>query len=158
MLRREPFDRIISSDLLRAATTADIIAPDRRVERDARWREFAFGEWEGLTWEQIVQRWPQAGEKASAAARYAPPGGETFDAVRARVGAALREIRQGEQQHVVVVTHAGPLHAALHELFVDRADINQLLGLRFVPASITKLRLSEDGVELLALNEAAHLT
>jgi broad specificity phosphatase PhoE len=157
LLRRDPFDRIISSDLSRALATAEIIAPDRPIERDARWREFAFGQWEGLTWEQIVKRWPQAGAEPSAAARYAPPGGETFPHLRTRVGAALQQLRGGNERHIVIVTHAGPLHAALHELFADRADMHELLGLRFVPASITKLRLSGQGAELVTLNDVAHL-
>jgi len=87
------FDRVVSSDLSRAYETARIIAGETPVERDARWSEFAFGEWEGLTWEEIVERWPAAGEHAhTAAKRYEPPGGETFDAVCDRVAAALREL------------------------------------------------------------------
>jgi glucosyl-3-phosphoglycerate phosphatase len=54
-------DRVVSSDLGRAVDTAqalvDLAGLD--VERDARLRERGFGEWEGLTAEEIAERWPE---------------------------------------------------------------------------------------------------
>jgi broad specificity phosphatase PhoE len=61
-LRDEPIETIYTSDLNRAAQTArHIAAPHNRVVvPDARLREFAFGQWEGLTWDEIVARFPGA--------------------------------------------------------------------------------------------------
>jgi probable phosphoglycerate mutase len=121
------------------------------VRPDPRWREFEFGEWEGLTWEQIVERWPQYGEQTGTAAkRYAPPGGETFEAVAARVASALDDLRGGGYEHALVVTHAGPLHAMLHAFFGE-------LPVRFTPASVTRVRLEGERPELTLLNDVAHL-
>jgi len=129
------------------------------IERDPRWREFAFGEWEGLTWEQIAARWPAAAQHGlTAAKRYEPPGGDTFEAVCRRVCEALDEMRASNLERVLVVTHAGPLHAMLHSIFRERlTEMEQLVGLRFSPAGITRLRLDPDGAEILALNDVAHL-
>lgn len=153
------FDRAVSSDLSRAYDTARAIRGARHVEPDPRWREFAFGEWEGLTWEEIVARHPQHAERASTAAKeYAPPGGETFDAVCARVADALADLRSAAHTRVLVVTHAGPLHAMLHTLFGDRqAEFEEALGVRFTPASITRVRFASGEAELVQLNDAAHL-
>ena len=130
------------------------------MRRDARWREFAFGEWEGLTWDQIVARFPEAADRHwSTAKTYAPPGGETFEAVQARVAEALAELRESGHSNVLIVTHAGPLHAMLHTLFGDReAEMAEVLAVRFSPASVTRIALDEDGAELLSLNDVAHLT
>jgi probable phosphoglycerate mutase len=158
-LRGMQFDRAVSSDLSRAYETARAICGQSAVERDARWREFAFGQWEGLTWEEIVSRWPAVGEHGhTLAARYAPPDGETFDAVCARVSNALQDLRNANLQNVLVVTHAGPLHAVLHAVFGERrAEMEQVLGVRFSPASITRLRIDPDGAEVLTLNDVTHL-
>jgi broad specificity phosphatase PhoE len=141
------FDRAVSSDLVRAYETARAIVPDLPVQRDVRWREFAFGEWEGLTWSEIAARWPELAERSAVSARtYAPPGGEMFDAVRRRVAAAIADITASQAYHVLVATHAGPLHAML-DIYFGGMDVI------FAPASVTRVRLTEGGAELLGLSE-----
>ncbi len=159
MLRGESFDVAVSSDLSRALETARAIRGDSSVQRDARWREFAFGEWEGLTWEQIEQRWPHLrGQGSTAAKLYTPPGGESFEAVRTRVGASLEELRERGYANVLVVTHAGPLHAVLHTVFGDReAEMREILGTRFSPASVTRIAVESGRAQIVSLNEVAHL-
>lgn len=112
-----------------------------------------------MTWEEIASRWPVGAEHGHNAAKlYAPPEGETFDGVCARVAAALDDLRRTGAQRALVVTHAGPLHAVLHCLFGDREpEMQQVLGVRFLPASITRIELREDGAEIITLNEEAHL-
>ena len=53
-----PLDAIYSSDLARTHETARIIAADRdiAIATDPDLREFSFGEWEGLTAEEIEAR------------------------------------------------------------------------------------------------------
>jgi broad specificity phosphatase PhoE len=149
----------VSSDLSRAYETARAIRGRAPIERDARWREFAFGEWEGRTWEEIVERHPGLAEHGSAAAKtYAPPGGESFAEVRERVEAALAQYRSAGYEHVLIVTHAGPLHAVLHSFYGDReGEMQETLAIRFSPASITQFTLDDEGAELLLLNEVGHL-
>jgi alpha-ribazole phosphatase len=159
LLAREKFDCAVSSDLQRAYDTARAIRGDLPVERDPRWREFAFGEWEGLTWEQIVERFPEAAQRHwSSAKEYAPAGGETFVRVQARVAEALNDLLDRECSNVLIVTHAGPLHAMLHSLFGDQeAEMQETLAVRFSPASVTRIALNEGRAQLLSLNEVAHL-
>ena len=158
-LRGERFDYAASSDLMRALETARAICGTQAAHTDERWREFAFGEWEGLTWDEILRRWPDAAAKsATNALAYAPPGGETFADVRERVGRAIDDLRASNVQNALVVTHAGPLHAMLHNVFgASQGDAHELLAVRFTPASITRVRMDSDGAELLLLNDIAHL-
>jgi len=67
LLRDERIDVAVSSDLLRAAETARIVlgARDLSLRLDADWREMRFGDWEGLTWEEIVLGNPEL-DRASA--------------------------------------------------------------------------------------------
>jgi broad specificity phosphatase PhoE len=55
---------------------------------------------------------------------------------------------------VLIVTHAGPLHAILRILLPDQYPE---LRMRFTPASITRLRIHDGGAQLLAVNQTAHL-
>ena len=110
------------------------IAAGLPVEIDPRWREFNFGEWEGLRVDEV-----DAGVNARA---YAPPGGETFDEVCARVRDALDALRTVPRS--LVVTHAGPLHAMLAVLFGETR-------VRFEPASITTVRLEAERAQLIDL-------
>ncbi|MGZ3547684.1 MAG: histidine phosphatase family protein, partial [Vulcanimicrobiaceae bacterium] len=161
-LSAETFDRAIASDLTRAYDTARIIARASgiAIERDPRWREFDFGNWEGLTWEEILERQPQLrDDQQTQPAYYTPDAGETFDRVCARVAEALDALRSAAPARVLVATHAGPLHAALSVLFNLRDDANQprTLGVRLLPASITRVTMDEDGAQLITLNDVAHL-
>jgi broad specificity phosphatase PhoE len=159
VLAGERFDRAISSDLLRAYETAVAIRGSQSVERDPRWREFAFGEWEGLTWEEIVARHPDLARAASTSVkRYAAPGGESFDDVLLRVRKAIDDCIGGKYDNVLIVTHAGPLHAMLHAFFGHReAEMHEALGVRFSPASITRIEVVGGEASLLALNDVAHV-
>lgn len=105
-------DALISSPLRRARAAADRIANDIAVTTriDPRWRELDFGRWDGLTTAEVLRH----DEQALAAFwddpdANPPPGGESWSALRARVGAALAEI----DAPALVVTHGGAMRAAL---------------------------------------------
>src|SRR5471032_2762037 len=60
-LRDEHFDLAVASDLVRARATAEVILGARELplELSAQLRDMHFGLWEGLTWDEIVARWPE---------------------------------------------------------------------------------------------------
>jgi broad specificity phosphatase PhoE len=158
-LQHIEFSRAVSSDLSRAYETAQIICANLRVQRDPRWREFAFGLWEGLTWEEIASRWPTVAEHGHTAAKlYAPAGGETFKAVCDRVKDALDDLQRSGNGPALVVTHAGPMHAMLHLLFAhEEATMSEMAGIRFLPASITRVQLANGTAQIVSLNDVSHL-
>jgi broad specificity phosphatase PhoE len=156
-LGRDAFDVIVSSDLARARETAAAIAGRalRSAELDPNWREMAFGGWEGLTWPEILVRFPETqADRPSNVPRFrTPPGGESFEDVCARVSTALRALLERVPQggKALVVTHAGVLHALLRVALGDSES--EALKVRFVPASVTRLAFERDGARLLTLNE-----
>jgi probable phosphoglycerate mutase len=112
---------IVSSDLRRAASTADAIAglTGREVRLDARLREVHVGEWEGLHADEVRARYPDV-IAALDRGEDAPRGvtGETRADVAQRAGGALREIADelmpGET--AIVVAHGVSARVAASEL------------------------------------------
>lgn len=119
-LRGRRIEVVYSSDLERAAMTAEAIAMDYGVSCELRpgLREVYFGAWEGLSWEEVeardrayAERWVNMFPELPA------PGGETFAAFRARVLGDLREVLAlAGGRRAVVVAHAGVLRLVLREM------------------------------------------
>ena len=94
------FDRIIASPLERARETAEAIAdtpvrplPRPPVELDPRLVEMDYGEWEGLTYEEIDARFGSERHRWEAnPARLSYPGGESGNDVARRVRAVLDDL------------------------------------------------------------------
>jgi len=101
--------RVVASPALRCRKLArELAARDGVALRfDARLREMDFGDWEGMRWDEI--RRTDSDPWAEDPWNVAPPGGETFAAVHARVASAIRDIGPG---NTAMVCHAGPIRAA----------------------------------------------
>jgi 2,3-bisphosphoglycerate-dependent phosphoglycerate mutase/probable phosphoglycerate mutase len=106
--------RILSSDLRRAADTADVVsaACGVPVEIDPRLRETHLGQWQGLTVPDIETGWPGAIATWRSDPSWAPPGGESrVDVVRrcTPVVEALDDelAEESEASTVVLVAHGG---------------------------------------------------
>jgi broad specificity phosphatase PhoE len=117
VLEDESIDAVYASDLSRAQTTANAIASvfGCSVLPVPALREIDFGEWEGLTWEEIESRDAVYARKWSSAFPELPaPGGESFAAFQSRV---LTEVNQflaiPEQRCAAIVTHGGVMRVVL---------------------------------------------
>jgi broad specificity phosphatase PhoE len=96
-LAGQPIDAVYSSDLRRAAETAEIVGArlGLPVEREPGLREIDVGSWQGLTKAQIDGR---------------PWDGETYEEHSGRVLRAVREIAARHPEgRVLVVSHGGSL-------------------------------------------------
>lgn len=115
---------VYSSDAVRAIETAVAVAVPRGmdVQLDERFGEVDFGEWEGLTRQEINERFAQAFDAWDACKLGRPTGGETDLEMAERVIEALTEIaRRDERARVLVVTSGGPIRAAqAHATGVDQ--------------------------------------
>ena len=160
-LREERFDLALASDLSRARATAETILAERDValELTPALREMHFGLWEGLKWDEIVARWPELdAAKEKAPMYYTAEGGESWDALCARVDAFLRATtaRMAPGERALIVSHAGVMHAVVRSLTSTGPTEAQpvAVGLRFSPAGILRARGSfETGWDVFAINE-----
>jgi len=160
-LRGERFDLALTSDLIRARTTAETICAERDValECTPQLREMHFGLWEGLTWPEIVARWPELDAKNEKAPMYyTAEGGESWAALCARVDTFLRATtaRAANDARVLIVSHAGVMHGIVRSL---TGAGTEAIGVRFSPAGILRARGSfEAGWELTAINEEVRVS
>jgi alpha-ribazole phosphatase len=152
-----PPDRIFSSDLRRAAESARIFAARLGGSpivpiipiTDPRLREISFGEWDGRSWDEIYhtdrQRYDAWTERWW---DLAPPGGESFAELEARVLAWFRELK--DEETVLAVAHGGSIRALLAGLRVIPRE--QAFDLDLNPARISAVEAA--GVaRLLFLNQ-----
>lgn len=101
-----PHAPVVSSDLRRAVATADAIQRDRpRLPNDPALREINFGAWEMQAFAEVEDQalirayWDDPGT-------IAPPGGESWNAVSARVNDAVDRLA-GTADTIIAVAHFG---------------------------------------------------
>lgn len=139
----EEIEAIYCSDLSRGRETAEIIAAELQLHTnlDARWRELCFGHWEGLTFTEVYEQYPQAFDDWFNNTRQVKvPGGESFDEVLERVLPALAEIAGAHQGTVLVVSHGGVIRTLLNHLHGGNGMWETLLE----PGSMTFLEWQGD--------------
>lgn len=116
-----PFDLCISSPLMRAVETAELILDGRNVPvvTDKRIEEMAFGVWEGRCCSEEGWDLPREfHDFFEAPERYiAPEGGEDFYMVRERLEDFLKELYQREDlkdKNVLITMHGAALCGILN--------------------------------------------
>lgn len=153
--RLAPPDVIISSDLIRAIETAEIVAAgcgySGVIRQDRRLREINQGVWEGMHFDEIKRKF--AVEFAAREANpldVAAPEGETVGQVQERVVGAVQEIcARHPDQTVALVAHG--LALAIVRAWLTDHPINDVWSLIPPNAQIIKVQVtqsSEDGVRL----------
>jgi probable phosphoglycerate mutase len=150
------YDLALSSDLSRAADTA--LALGAPLEHDRAWREIDVGDWEGLTMEEVIERFPEQIEALRERRSFEIGGGETWPEVFARADGALASIRERLPRggRAIVFTHGGIIAAILAGLLDTRDAFPWPLG-RMRNTGRTTIRLDGSGVALLAHNDDSHL-
>jgi probable phosphoglycerate mutase len=115
-------DRILSSDLHRAEETVEFLLKhvDAPVTFDSAWRERDLGVHQGLTVDEMAERFPEhdLGVAGTDAAHRRPESGESLVDVRERVierwETTLTESESEET--ILVVSHGGPIRLILGHL------------------------------------------
>ncbi len=157
----EQFDRLIASPLRRSRRGAELISralgpPVPAIEEIEAFREINFGDWEGLTLEEVAERDP-AGHRAWArrTPEFCFPGGESRLGFFERVAGATREQLAAPGPRVLAVLHKGVLKALLRALLDPELGSTQEL-----PVHLGSIhRAWHDGSRwiLRSLNETDHL-
>jgi broad specificity phosphatase PhoE len=157
-LKNESFDRVWSSDLLRAYETIEPWAKAEGVtvipRRDLR--ERSFGDWEGDNYHDVLSRLAQrAVETGKHESEIRPPNGESYADVCLRLRPLVDEIRSQEGR-LLIVSHGGTLGCLMASLF--RADHQTAMSFRFRNGAVAEIMQRPNGdFALERYNDVSHL-
>jgi probable phosphoglycerate mutase len=150
---------IYSSPLSRAVKTAEAIAArfDLAVQSHPGLIDIDYGEWQGLSPDEVRQRWPEALEAWTKTPQLARiPGGETLDELRAR---AMQTVS------ALAARHTGETIVLLGHTVINRIILLGTLGLgnerfwhiRQDTCAINVIDAEEGDYTLVTLNDTSHL-
>ena len=152
-------DVIITSPLRRARHTAEAVAEatGAPLTVDDDLAEADFGAWQGLTFAEARQRWPDELAAWLASPDAAPPDGESFAMVALRVLAAMdRLIESHRHARAVVVSHVTPIKTLICRALL--APPEAMFRMNLDVASLTRIDCFDNGTAVLrSLNDTAHL-
>lgn len=103
------FSKIYSSPQKRALETAKILNKATKVEYELMegLQEIKLGEWEGLTWEEVKNKYSLEFDKWFIERRYTkPPKGESYEDMLQRVLSTIYKIIKENHEDVAIVTHS----------------------------------------------------
>ncbi|HSM71803.1 MAG TPA: histidine phosphatase family protein [Anaerolineales bacterium] len=153
------FDLAITSTLMRAKETAEIVTSDLNVEleTDEIWMERAIGEMEGLTAEEVRQK-----PRPPYVTPYDPIGGDGEGdwALYLRAGQALHDLLKRPAGRYLIVSHGGLLNQVMSAI-VGIAPHADPSGARFRFGNTAFARViyfpHQNRWNIEAVNDRAHL-
>ena len=148
---------VYSSPLMRAAQTATRVASNGVTEVEGL-KELSMGLWEGLTSDEILEKWPGRMETIYRHGVDLRRGetGESWGELTARFRAAVHGVQTAGEGVTVLVAHGGAIRSYVSSLTSVRETHAEAL---FTPnnTSVTHVALTDDGPELLDYAVAPHL-
>ena len=152
-LTRFHLDHIYASSLSRCIESGSIIAKrqDIPVRVMKGLNEIHFGSWQGLSFEEIADAYPEHfREWLTDPENHSPPGGETLGDAEKRVTAAVDSITAEHRgQTVAVVAHAGVLRLILCSVLDLKLSLLFRLGQDYGGISI--IDVYDDDVAVIKL-------
>lgn len=158
-LADEPFAAIYASDLSRAWQTAEALAAVHGlpIREEPGLRERAFGRFEGLTWQEIDEGYPEdAARWRRREPDYPVGGGESLVVFSARCLAAARRAAAAHPgQSIALVAHGGVLDCLYRA--ATRVALDAPRSWQLGNATINRLLATPDGFTLVGWNDDQHL-
>ncbi|MFV2035423.1 MAG: histidine phosphatase family protein [Halocynthiibacter sp.] len=146
---------LVSSDLSRAIATADAIGNGRRrLAHAVALREFDFGQWDGLGFDEVARRDPQLSREFwENPGTVAPPGGESWDMVAARVAPLVDDMTSRfAGRDIIAVAHIGTIMTQIQ--MASGGSAVRAIGSKIDNLSVTRLEFLHDPGEwrILGIN------
>jgi len=148
---------VYSSPLKRASSTAERVALNGIIPVDD-FREIHMGEWEGMTTDEIAEKFSDDMEQIYRHGVDLPRGGtgETWAQLTKRFSSAVATLQHAEEGPTVVVAHGGAIRSYVSSLTDTEDSHSESL---FTPSntSISHVAMTERGPEILDYSVATHL-
>lgn len=161
LLRDISLSAVYASDLSRAYDTGLAIARSHNIPiyATSRLREIYAGDWEGKTYSQLEEEYPDSyGVWRTQIGLAACPNGETVAQLQARIRACVEEIvRKHPNESVCIATHATPIRVM--ECVWSDTPLANMHSIPWVSnASVTVAAYDENGVgRLIRRDQHDHL-
>ncbi|WP_346354290.1 alpha-ribazole phosphatase [Azotosporobacter soli] len=158
-LSKVDFAAVYSSDLIRAYETATVLAAPHELPVTVcpGLKEINFGEWEGLTYDNISGQW--SGEMQRLFSRpneVEIPSGESFYQVQQRVVASLEElVKAHENETILVVSHGAAIRTAICAAL--EIPLNNLWSIRQDNTALNIFEYHAERIVIGCLNDSNHL-
>lgn len=127
LARGERVERLWCSPQRRAAETAAVVGARLGLEPETApgLQEISFGIWEGYSWPEVAEKWPEeySGYRLDRL-NTAPEGGECYRQMLERVLPVLKAIAAGPEDTVLAVTHSGLIKGLM--CWLDRGDFSTI--------------------------------
>lgn len=151
---------VVCSPMKRTLQTAIAIgrALGAEVEVLEELREISFGDWDGLTHDEVVERYGDLFEQWQGSWELSPPNGESLAEFDARVRVAKAKLLQKHAgASIVVVAHVMPIRGFLRDA-LDGGTAGYWRP-QISPCSLTAIRVwGEQESEVQTVNYTAHLS
>ena len=154
-----PWQVIFTSPLQRCAAFAHTFAINTHLicYEDANFKEMNFGDWEGVTTEQIYQQSPELLTNFwQQPTQYTAPNGESLLDFQSRIQQGLflviEKMQIQQHEHALLVTHGGVIkllrclaqHQPLDDLLKMQASLGQLYRFKITLDDQQQLQISEE--------------
>jgi ribonuclease H / adenosylcobalamin/alpha-ribazole phosphatase len=154
-------DAIVSSPLVRCVDTARAIGDafgGIPVETDDDLIECDFGDFEGMTFGEVRERYPAELDAWLGSTAVPPPGGESFQVVSLRVRRAVkRMLASYTGKTIVVVSHVTPIKMVLRDALAAGDQFLYRLFLDPVGVSIVD-SWPDGGIAVRLVNDTSHVS
>lgn len=159
-----PYDKVdvvYASPLKRAMFTAEAVAKKFNLEviSEEAFKEINFGDWEGLRYTEIQERWPKEYELLFNGADVLQiPGGESFPILQQRAMKKIEEIAgdaKNEGKTIAVVAHGAIIRAILTAVL--GMNLKYVWRMRQDNTAVNLIRYDGDMVNVELLNSTFHL-
>lgn len=144
-------DSIFSSDLARCKETISTVFPEREITFSEQLREINMGTWDGLTFEEVKNKYPEdykfRGENISG---FTPQNGESFSQCQKRAISFLKYIVSFTNGNIVICSHSGFIRALLCSLL--NKDLTEMFDIKQSYGCINIITIEEQNIVVEGIN------
>ena len=156
-LSREVIDKIYSSDIKRAYQFADSVFKNSSIEKLKGFREIDFGRFEGLTYQELMDKHPIVYQNwLNNPYDVDIPGGESLKDLAKRVRSSLEEILSlNTGLAIAICAHAGPIRVILSD--AQGLGLDKIWRVKVDCASLSRVEFINGKAKVILANDIGHL-
>jgi len=135
---------IYSSSMIRCKQTADLYFPSKEKSIIDEAKECDFGSWEGMTFEEIADQYPNDVDEWKSGKDFTFPNGERIKDFSDRVEKMSQELIQKQEKNIILVTHAGVIRFML--CYFLGIEYTKSMAFNVDPGSFSCIKVFENGM------------